>query len=33
VKFIPQSTDPNILRALFTINGGEKIPPDFDVKP
>ena len=33
VKFIPQSIDKNILRALFTINGGETIPPDFDVKP
>jgi type II secretory pathway pseudopilin PulG len=33
VKFIPQSIDKNILLALFTINGGETIPPDFDVKP
>jgi hypothetical protein len=33
VKFIPQSTAPDTLRALFTINGGEKIPHDFDVKP
>jgi uncharacterized protein DUF1559 len=33
VKFIPQSIDDNTLRGLFTINGGEKIPPDFDVKP
>jgi Protein of unknown function (DUF1559) len=32
VKFIPQSTDANLLRALFTINGGETIPPDFDLK-
>jgi hypothetical protein len=32
VKFIPQTTDANVLRALFTINGGETIPPDFDVK-
>jgi hypothetical protein len=32
-KFIPQSIDDNTLRGLFTINGGEKIPPDFDVKP
>jgi hypothetical protein len=33
VKFIPQSVDKNVLRGLFTINGGEKIPPDFEAMP
>jgi Protein of unknown function (DUF1559) len=33
VKFIPQSTNKDVLRALFTINGGESIPPDLDTKP
>lgn len=29
VKFIPQTTSKDVLRALFTINGGEKVPADF----
>jgi hypothetical protein len=29
VKFIPQTTAKDVLHALFTINGGEKVPADF----
>ena len=29
VKFIPETTSKDVLHALFTINGGEKVPADF----
>jgi hypothetical protein len=29
VKFIPEKTAKDVLHALFTINGGERVPADF----
>ena len=32
VRFVPQATSKEALAALFTINGGETVPPAFGVK-